>query len=292
MKLFVTIYNDATLLEHFLRHYTAAGIGEFFIAAGPEWEGDVRQFTDQYPIVLCTDLPILNSLYGSAPIFDMRLRHQGKNEWVAIVDLDEFVEFPDKIDRLTAEAERDGANVIRGIMHDRFSADGSLATFGQGSNLSAVFPVKSRFIRDVMRGCDHKGVLVKGHLDSPPTAGHHRFNGERVAKQILEISHYKWIPGSVDRVRTAYGVVTELGISWAVEYKRVLDHYDAHGRFAWEEFGGQLADRFRVEPPARCTDCGAPVWDGERDYALQHFGTILCRADQLSRREGGPRNRH
>jgi hypothetical protein len=177
-------------------------------------------------------------------------------------------------------------------MHDRFSADGSLATFGQGSNLSAVFPVKSRFIRDVMRGCDHKGVLVKGHLGSPPTAGHHRFNGERVAKQILEISHYKWIPGSVDRVRTAYGVVTELGISWAVEYKRVLDHYDAHGRFAWEEFGGQLADRFRVEPPARCTECGAPVWDGERDYALQHFGTILCRADQLSRREGDPRNRH
>jgi hypothetical protein len=135
MKLFVTIYNDATLLEHFLRHYTAAGIGEFFIAAGPEWEGDVRQFTDQYPIVLCPDLPIPNSLYGSAPVFDMRLRHQGKNEWVAIVDLDEFVEFPDKIDRLTAEAERDGANVIRGIMHDRFSADGSLATFGQGSGL-------------------------------------------------------------------------------------------------------------------------------------------------------------
>ena len=290
MKLFVTIYDDTALLGHFLRHYTAAGIDEFFIAAGPEREGSVRQFAQQYRVVLCSDLPIFNSLYGGAAVFDMRRRHQAENEWVAIVDLDEFVEFTDDIDRLTGEAEREGANVIRGIMHDRFSLDGSLAAFEEGSDLSAVFPVKSRFIREVMHGCDHKGVLVKGHLDSPPAAGHHRFNGERVAKRILEISHFKWIPGSVDRVRAAYRIVAELGISWAAEYKRVLDHYDAHGRFAWEEFGGQLADRFEVEPPARCTDCGAPVWDGERDYALQHFGTVLCRADQRGRREGGRQN--
>jgi hypothetical protein len=30
----------------------------------------------------------------------------------------------------------------------------------------------------------------------------------------------------------------EAGNPWHVEYKRVLDHYEQYGRFAWETFGG------------------------------------------------------
>jgi hypothetical protein len=28
---------------------------------------------------------------------------------------------------------------------------------------------------------------------------------------------------------------------WENEYKKVLDHYEMHGRFAWETFGGEVA---------------------------------------------------
>ena len=168
-------------------------------------------------------------------------------------------------------------------MHDRFSADGGLPKLEPNADLAAIFPVKSRFIRNVMRGCDHKGVLVKGHLQSPPTAGHHRFNGERLARQLLEISHYKWISGAIERLRASYRIVAERGIAWAAEYKRALDHYDTRGRFAWEEFGGGFADAFEIEAPLRCMVCGAPVSEAEHDYATEHFGLPLCRADQASR---------
>lgn len=284
MKLFVTVYNDATLLPYFLDHYSHIGIDEFYIAAGPEWQSEIRRFERQYDIVLCGDAPALDDhFYSRTAVADMRHRHQAIGEWVAIVDLDEFIEVPD-LGLCAAAAEGDGANVVRGIMHDRFSADGGLPKLEPDADLAAVFPVKSRFIRNVMRGCDHKGVLVRGHLQSPPAAGHHRFDGELLAKQILEISHFKWLEGAVERLRASYRIVAERGIAWAAEYKRALDHYDAHGRFAWEEFGGRFADAFEIEAPLRCLVCGAPVSEAEHDYAVEHFGLPLCRADQASRR--------
>jgi hypothetical protein len=31
-----------------------------------------------------------------------------------------------------------------------------------------------------------------------------------------------------------------MGLPFVDEYKTILVHYDQNGRFAWEEFGGQL----------------------------------------------------
>lgn len=65
--------------------------------------------------------------------------------------------------------------------------------------------------------------------------------GQIIHSQIIEISHYKrttdWI---IDRVRADYRITSEMGLPPADEHKRILDHYDQNGRFAWEEFGGQL----------------------------------------------------
>jgi hypothetical protein len=280
MKLFVTIYNDARLLRHFLRHYDRAGIGEFFLAVSPEFKQAAEQLTGRYNVTTCTGLDVADSVSGATAVTAMRTQYQGDDEWVVIVDLDEFIEFHTDIESTTATADDTGATVVRGIMHDRFSADGRLADFAPDSDLSVVYPVKSRFVRNVMGGCDHKGVLVKGRIKSAAGAAHHRFEGERLCTEILEISHYKWTAGAIDRLRDSYRRVTDAGVSWAIEYKRALDHYDAHGRFAWETFGGQLAQDYELEPPDTCVDCDAPIADAEFRFSTAHFGRALCRAHQ------------
>jgi hypothetical protein len=285
MKLFVTIYHDASLLQHFLSHYSGAGITEFFVAVAPEFVPAARHCTPDARVTICEGLDVADSVAGTAAVSEMRRRYQEPDEWVVIVDLDEFVEFGEAIDSLLAAADAAGATVIRGIMHDRFSADGRLTPFSAGADLSAVYPVKSRFIRNVMRGCDHKGVLVRGRIMPAPGAAHHWFENERVHAKVLEISHYKWTPGSIDRLRHAHAIVENAGISWAPEYQRALDHYDAYGRFAWETFGGQLAEHFRMEPPDACVECNAPLSEGEFRYSTGRFGRGLCRAHQLRRSE-------
>ncbi len=62
-----------------------------------------------------------------------------------------------------------------------------------------------------------------------------------VYSQIIEVSHYKWATDRIiDRVRADYRITSEMVLPPADEHKRILDHYDQNGRFAWEEFGGQL----------------------------------------------------
>ena len=92
-----------------------------------------------------------------------------------------------------------------------------------------------------MGGADHKGVLVKGQIE--PAGNFHNWKRQVVHSELLEIGHYKWTDRVIDRVRSDYRVTSEAGIPCAIEYKRVLDHYERYGRFAWEEIGGELVSR-------------------------------------------------
>jgi hypothetical protein len=239
LKLFTTIYDDARLLGHFLAHYDRAGVTQFFIAVAQGYESGVRPFTPAYRITICEDLEVADKYpFGVSAATEMRRRCQDADEWAVVVDLDEFVEFPKPIFDIIADAEKEGANVVQAIMYDRFSADGKPRGFDASSDLSVLFPVKARFIK-AMGGADHKGVLVKGLIQ--PAGNFHNWKGQVVHSEVLEIAHYKWTDRIIDRVRSDYRLTSEAGIPCAIEYKRVLDHYGRHGRFAWEEFGGELA---------------------------------------------------
>jgi hypothetical protein len=126
-------------------------------------------------------------------------------------------------------------------MYDRFARDGQPKAFDRNSILPDLYPVRSRFIRNVMTGTDVKGVIVKGHLKS--RGAHHVFHDERPARHMFEISHYKWNDRALQRVQAAHDQLSKAGAGWAFEYGNVLDHYRQHGRFAWETFGGEVVGR-------------------------------------------------
>jgi len=226
------------LLGHFLAHYRTAGVADFFVAVDPRFERAVTEFASQYNIKVISDLDVADTVIGEvSAVTEMRRRHQHDTEWVIIVDLDEFVECRGSIQPILTRAEGEGANVVTAIMWDRFSLDGRVRGFRRDDNLSQIYPIRARFIRDVMFGCDIKGVLVKGLLAS--NVAHHTFKSELICSEVLNISHYKWTDGSIDRLRTACRMVLAAGLPWLEEYARILDHYERNDRFAWEEFGGE-----------------------------------------------------
>lgn len=241
MKLFVCVYDDGRLLPHFLKHYAQFGVTEFHIAAPPDMANYVANASRRFRVIQYNDLNVAGSFTGGAEaVTKMRELAQGPEEWVVIVDLDEFVEFPERVTALVGKVEAEGGNIARGIMYDRFAVDGHLKSFDDDSALSAVFPVRARFRSVVMRGNEFKGILVKGHLTS--RAAHHEFYDEKPYSQMLEISHYKWNDRSIDRTKLGYEMCAAAGSPWDFdgEFKRVLDHYEQHGRFAWETFGGEI----------------------------------------------------
>ena len=246
VKLFVCIFDDARLLPHFLRHYDRFGITEFHIAAAPHLAEYVSTVSAGYKVVQYNEFDVAESVTGGvSAVAAMRERAQEADEWVVIVDLDEFVEFDVPVPQTIASMEAEGANVARGINYDRFAADGRPRPFDDSSDLSTLFPVRARFVRNVMGGTDVKGVLVRGHLASRKGVGHHVFENEVLYSKVFEISHYKWTDPSLKRMRQAYEMSKAAGRDWADEYQVVLDHYATHGRFAWETFGGELAEPAR-----------------------------------------------
>jgi hypothetical protein len=123
---------------------------------------------------------------------------------------------------------------------------------------------------------------VKGHLAPAPRAGHHWFDRELASAEALEISHYKWTSGSVERLRRNYADARRRGVAWAEEYRRALEHYETHGRFAWELFGGRHSRDVVLEPPPQCSFCGGVIWEAELRYSLARYGAALCRTHQRS----------
>jgi hypothetical protein len=241
LKLFVCVVDDVRLLPHFLRHYLRFGVTEFHVAAPRSLAGAIAEISRNYQINQYHDFDAAASFTGgSEAVTQMRELAQGPGEWVVIVDLDEFVEFPELVTSLVEKIEAEGGNIAHGIMYDRFALDGRLKDFDDDSDLSALFPVRARFRSVVMRGNEIKGVLVKGRLES--LAAHHRFRDERPYSKTLEISHYKWNDRALERTRLARDMCLAANSPWDFdgEFKRVLDHYEKHGRFAWETFGGEI----------------------------------------------------
>jgi hypothetical protein len=241
LKLFVCVFDDPRLLPHLLRHYERFGVTEFHIAAPLELANVIAKASRNYRIVQYNDLNAAGSFTGGTEaVTKMREIAQGPEEWAVIVDLDEFVEFPESLIKLVRRVEAENGNIVRGVMYDRFALDGQLKTFDDDSDLSALFPVRARFRRMVMGGNEMKGVLVKGQLKSH--RAHHEFHDEKSYSKVLEISHYKWNDRAIDRTKLARDMCSAAGSPWDFdgEFKRVLDHYEQHGRFAWETFGGEV----------------------------------------------------
>ena len=245
MKLFVCIFDEAGLLPHFLRHYVRFGITEFHIAAPPHLSGYVGSAGDGYSVIQYNDFNVAETVNGEvSAVTVMRELVQDSDEWIVVVDLDEFVEFGRPVQRIIKDMEGEGANVARGILYDRFAVDGLPKPFDDDSDLPSLYPVRARFVKNVMGGEDRKGVLVKGHLKS--RGAHHVFYDEARYSKMLEISHYKWNDPSLRRIRQAYEMSHAAGRGWSEQYRRILDHFATHGRFAWETFGGELIDSTRA----------------------------------------------
>ena len=248
MKLFVVIYNNSQILEKFLRHYRSIGISEFFIACDPMFVSTIKEQAHHFPITVIDNLDVVDSFLGGAvAVESMRRQFQRAGEWVMIVDLDEFLEPAAPLSDITGFADREGANVVRATMWDRFTLDGKMSDFTQHDHLRQRYPAMARFIHTVMRGADYKGVLVKGHIRSD--AAHHRYFHEIICSCDLVISHYKWFGDAFERVATAHRTLQERGAHWAVEYERVLQHHAEHDGFNWRAMGGHLDPRRDTPEP-------------------------------------------
>jgi hypothetical protein len=242
MKLFVSITAHATLLPHFLRHYSAAGVTRFFIAVEKGLEEQVRRSASAFPVEVVLGLDTAETIEGgTAAVTKMRTECAGPDEWVVLTDLDEFQLHPLGLASTAAAADDQGANVVRGNMIDRVASDGRLKPFGPDDDLWQLFPERCYITALLQGGLSYKCALVRGHLESGRTddglsLAHHHMRGEHVASSTVEILHFKWNAEALERMTCAIARTQAAGQPFWVEYERVLSHLRRYQRLNWEDF--------------------------------------------------------
>ena len=125
---------------------------------------------------------------------------------------------------------------MRGVMFDRFALDGQPTPLRNDIPIDRQYPVRSRFIPIGMNGADFKGVLVNGRLRA--AAAHHISRASAStpsSSRSPTTSDGKCARARATRLRKAGAQ----GIPWAEQYNSILEHYERHGRFAWETFLGR-----------------------------------------------------
>ena len=97
-----------------MAHYDRAGVTQFFIALAEGHGSAVRPFMRAYRITTCEELRIADRYpFGVNAATKMRRRYQDPDEWVVMVDLDEFVEFPKPVFDIIADAQKEGPTSFR-----------------------------------------------------------------------------------------------------------------------------------------------------------------------------------
>lgn len=231
-KIFAVLYRPTPLLRHFVRHYAALG------------------FTDLYLIVsaACQDIDWAEVRVGAAPatihlepLYDgvfangrdtaylnwLRARHVGDcREWSAIVDVDEFYEFPLPLRELAAEAGE--ANCVQGFFVDRLAADGSLPEVRDDLPIGEQFPIETRATQRIIGGYDRKVMLARGFDNL--SSGHHHLPDERLFPRNGRVLHYKWNAAVLAHLRERLEQREQTGYRWPHEVERFLDYWEKNGR--------------------------------------------------------------
>lgn len=163
LKLLSHVNADSDIIEAWVKYYLGLGVDQFhLIVHGPPVENQrLFEIKESYPI-------FIEDTYGGPFDGDQKkqrldsLLARNPDQWVLLVDSDEFVEFPYRdIPATIKKLESVQANVLLAPMLQRFKADGTLASPAIVDDPFALFPLCSTDLYERMgsKACIRKCPL-------------------------------------------------------------------------------------------------------------------------------------
>ena len=194
MKMFTSIYDDASMLPHFLQHYPGLGVSQFFILI---IGGIANRLLPAIQFAINRDVDVKTIVgpeaYTPKADLDARVDLVHKNcrpdEWRMIADLDELVQYGVPIEALIESAILIGADHVESKMVDRITQSGDLAQI-DGRSIWSQFPSERDFNNEFIFGCARKIHMFKG--DAVLTPGCHHAYTRAPGINIGKSNHFRW----------------------------------------------------------------------------------------------------
>lgn len=164
MKLLFIVWSlqDFNVMKQFFKHYRGIGVTKFYCIFHTYEMKDTMIYdyvSQNATIVHHWDEPYTTE-------WEARLKNRYKreiadyeDEWVWVVDADEFVDVNENYVREVIESE---ANYVNGWMIDRFSEEGLISP--KDDNLLSQFPIKTFYTRFKLNGSASKITLTRSYV--------------------------------------------------------------------------------------------------------------------------------
>lgn len=242
MLVICPIFDRCDLLPFYLQYYQRLGATQFVVAL---WNGErnpvyevIKTFT-QWPIQIRTSVECLVKDYNgpneSHGLNQIRLEFADRFPWYCLADLDEFCWFNGKtMPQIIAEAEAGGFNAVHGTFYDRLARNGKFPPLG--ASLDDTFPLAAD-VTKAMGATTSKVPLSRSDLGVE--SGHHSTKGKPWWNQV-EVHHFKWTEGIVERLRERDLYFTAQRLPWSGESIRFLnavleDDFKHNPNYRWRE---------------------------------------------------------
>ncbi|MEU4160878.1 hypothetical protein [Actinoplanes sp. NPDC026670] len=272
---------EPELLSAFVSHYRGLGIddlmlGFHFPEAATADDRD-RVLTACHELVgaprIVSDGPWHETLHGE---LRDRLRAMAPPGWQLIADIDEFHGYPAPLPQIVAEAEAAGSRTVRGLLLDRVSETGEIASWSPSAGLDPSFPLGGFLTGSVLLGDPRKIVLAAS--DVQLTLGSHLAKDEKPANEVpIPVHHFKWRAGILEDLNRR--VIMHTSGAWhevtddvRTEAARLLAHVATRsGHIDVTDPRPRFRRVSTAEQPAGwATDAQAAILDWQYRYQLQN----------------------
>ena len=236
---------DCALLPHFVRHYFAFGVRDFYISVAGIWEETAAAAAELEGAlgVVIRLLPAsprqMASGVEGANKDELRRRVDEDVEWVIPADLDELVQFPAPLVDLILRMECEKAAVLCGRFVDRIAANGELAALSETGTIWEQYPLECDVSGGLAQALCAKVVLARRECEL--SSGHHFTIGDwpELRGLVVMVHHFKWRAGIREVLERRVAVYQRENVPWVGESVRVLDYLALHGRLVPEDFAGR-----------------------------------------------------
>jgi hypothetical protein len=198
---------DAGLLTYFLDHYKKMGVEKFHIVIHAKNHkspvfNDAVKILNTYNIV---PERVFRGVWNGAVYTNIlnSVKDKYPNDWFVVADQDEFQTYPDTLQNIVSDNERNGKDFVTGCLLDRVAKDGDLNSIDGGGSLWEQYPVCGFFSFPIARSNPYKITLSKGNIKL--SEGQHGViipqDSYPVTNEIIaKVHHFKWNKNLMCRV--------------------------------------------------------------------------------------------
>lgn len=221
----VTVVGENThILPHMLKHYEDM-VDKVYVAVYRQHDNDtILQEIEELgiePFMVFTDekynwervTEIYNTIKSTKP-----------DDWWIVSDDDELQVYPEAIEDIINNCERNGYEFVTGGFLDRIGIDGTFPLVSRETDLHRTFPLAGFFRYPMSKACPNKVTLMKGSVQITPGQHYVQFDNHTswgrehpkrmpVEEIFTQVHHFKWDSTCIERIKKVADVKKDYAYS-------------------------------------------------------------------------------